>query len=132
MGLAVIVVLIAASGLYQSITPEHAALVGAYAAAATSGTRSATYTLVLTKDYGASLQMAVAGDATPPAVERGSWVRAGSKVEVALASTGEQMTSTALTLSVTDAGLVVENNAAGSRFAGLTFVRTSGQQQIAN
>src|SRR4051794_134618 len=95
-------ILLSASMLAQTRSPEFAALAGTYVAVAADG--SARYVLTLAPDGTAELRSSTYDRSLDAAPETGAWMLDGASVQVAVANGG--VSALALTLEVRDGALV--------------------------
>jgi len=115
-------ILLAASMLAQTRSPQFAALAGTYVAVSADG--GARYVLTLAADGTAEFRSMTYDRGLDVAPETGAWMLDGAAVQVALSRGVEN--AHAVTLAVNDGTLVVAGADAtdpSSRLSGLTFRR---------
>ena len=123
-----IVLLLAAGGLMQAISPAIQALVGTYVAVAGPGDGEVRHVLSLGPDATATLRTMSPDGRHELSAQSGAWIADGPTIQVVLADPSDPGTLTTLMLKKEDGALVASGlEGRKSRFAGLAFARTDGE-----
>lgn len=123
--IAAIVLLLAAGGLMQALSPAVQALVGSYASVLRTAEGDARCVLTLSADASATFQRTASDGRSAPATTTGSWIADGGTIQLVLRDPADPSKPVAVTLEPSDGTLVVRDvEGRASPYVGLTFVRT--------
>ena len=123
-----IVLLLAAGGLMQALSPALQALVGTYVAVAGPADGGVRHVLSLGADTTATLRTTSPDGQLELSAESGAWMADGPTIQVVLADPSDPATVTTLVLKQEDGALVASGfEARRGRCAGLAFARTESE-----
>lgn len=124
--IAAIVLLLAAGGLMQALSPSVQAMVGTYEAVLTTADGDVHCALALAADATATFRTTAKADGAETGSYTGAWVSDGGTIQLVLRNPADPSKPVAVTLEPKDGAIfVVEVEGRKSPYAGLTFTRSS-------
>lgn len=128
MTIAAIVLLLAAGGLMQAMSPAVQAMVGTYEAVLTTADGDVRCVLSLAADATATFQTTSKASGAETGSYSGAWVSDGGTIQLVLRNPADPSKPVAVTLEPRDGAIfVVEVEGRKSPYAGLTFTRSSAK-----
>ena len=126
--IAAIVLLLAAGGLMQALSPAVQAMIGTYEAVLTTTGGDVQCVLSLDADATATFRTIAKDSGTETASYSGAWISDGGSIQLVLRNPADPAKPVAVTLEPRDGAIfVVEVEGRKSPYAGLTFNRSSAK-----
>ncbi len=127
--IAAIVLLLAAGGLMQALSPSVQALVGTYEAVLKTADGDVQCVLALASDATATFRTTSKADGAETGSYTGAWVSDGGTIQLVLRNPADPSKPVAVTLEPKDAMLVVMDvEGRKSPYVGLAFARSQSAQ----
>lgn len=124
--IAAIVLLLAAGGLMQALSPAVQAMVGTYEAVLTTTDGDVQCVLSLAEDATATFRTTAMVSGIETATYSGAWISDGGSIQLVLKDPADPAKPVAVTLEPREGAIfVVEVEGRKSPYAGLTFTRSS-------
>ena len=129
--MAALVLLLAAGGLMQAMSPSVQAMVGTYEAVLSTSDGDVRCVLALAKDATATFRTTSPDGTTETAAYSGAWISDGGTIQLVLRNPADPSKPVAVTLEPRDGAIfVVEVEGRKSPYAGLTFARSNAEPPV--
>lgn len=128
MTMAAVVLILAAGGLMQALSPAVQAMVGTYEAVLATSSGDVHCVLSLEKDATATFRTTSSDGRTETGSYSGAWISDGGTIQLVLKNPEDPSKPVAVTLEPRDGAIfVVEVEGRKSPYAGLTFTRSNAK-----